>query len=233
LPWRLPVYGLRGPHEYPYGALGLAGSHLHIPGIQEIRSVGEPLIAKHPFPRTREEVVAELDELIFLQGRRCANEIGDEFNGHPRLKLYDYLQARDTDRARFKDQHKAGCPNIQTVMIWPDGLKMTRPYLGGWMALSVLLKKHGKPPTEQEFIWAALNAAISAALLAAWLYKWIEPASRLKPRPTEVTDRLTVIYGEDDSGTPIDNPNGFSSVPRHPTYPSGHSTVGGRYCRDT
>lgn len=156
MPWRLPVYGLRGPQEYPYGALGLAGSHLHIPGIQEIRSVGEPLIAKHPFPRTREEVVAELDELIFLPGRRCANEIGDEFNGHPRLKLYDYLQARDTDRARFKDQHKAGGPNIQTVLIWPDGLKMTRPYLGGWMALSVLFKKHGKPPTEQEFIWAAL-----------------------------------------------------------------------------
>lgn len=171
MPWSLTGYGLRGPQADPYGALGLAGSHLHIPGIQEIRSAGEPLIAKHPFPRTREEVVAELDELIFLQSRRCANEIGGEFNGHPRLKVSEYLQARVTDRAIFNDQHKAGGPNMQTLLIWPDSLKMTRPYLGGWMAMSVHLKKHGKPPTEQALIWAALKAAISAALLAAWLYK--------------------------------------------------------------
>ena len=227
LPWPLPGYGLRGPQVDPYGALGLAGPQLHIPGIQEIRSVGEPLIAKHPFPRTREEVVAELDELIFLQSKRCTNEIGGEYNGHPRLKLSEYLQARATDQARFKDQHKVGGPNIKTGADLARWFENDTPLLGGWMALSVLLKKHGKPPTEQAFIWAALNAAISAALLAAWHYKWIEPASRLKPRPTEVTDRLTVIYGEDDLGTPVDNTNGFSGVPRHPTYPSGHSTVGG------
>jgi hypothetical protein len=227
LTWPLPGYGLRGPQVDPYGALGLAGSQLRIPSIQEIRSVGDPLIAKHPFPRTREEVVTELEELIFLQSKRCANEIGGEFNGHPRLQLSEYLQARATERAGFKDQHKVGGPNIQTGADLARWFENDTPLLGGWMALSVLLKKHGKPPTEQAFIWSALNAAISAALLAAWHYKWIEPASRLKPRPTEVTDRLTVLYGDDESGTPINNPNGFSGVPRHPTYPSGHSTVGG------
>ena len=81
------------------------------------------------------------------------------------------------------------------------------------MALPVLLKTYGKPPTEQAFIWSALHAVIPAALFSAWHDKWIEPASRLRPRPTEVTDRLTVLDGEDESG--------------HPTNPSGHSTVGG------
>lgn len=227
LSWPLPGYGLRGPQVDPFGALGLAGSQLHIPSIQEIQSVANPLLVKHPFPRTKEEVVAELDELVHLQSRRCANEIGGEFNGHRRLPLSEFLQARATERAGYKDQHKVGGPNIQTGADLARWFENDTPLLGGWMALSVLLKKHSKPPTEQAHIWAALNAVISAALLAAWHYKWIEPVSRLKPRPTEVTDRLTVLYGEDEFGNPIDNANGFSGVPRHPTYPSGHSTVGG------
>jgi len=227
LTWPLPSYGLRGPQVDPYGALELGGSRLRMPTIQDIREAGDPLLNDHPFPRTGEELIAELDELVHLQERRSHNEIGGDFNGRLRLPLSQFLQARATDRSPFKDQHKVGGPCIQTGADLARWFENDTPLLGGWMALNVLFEKHRKPPTEQAFIWAALNAAISAALFAAWHYKWIEPVSRLKPRPTEVTDRLAVLYGFDMSGAPIPNPNDFSGVPRHPAYPSGHSTVGG------
>jgi membrane-associated phospholipid phosphatase len=55
----------------------------------------------------------------------------------------------------------------------------------------------------------------------------MEPLSRLKPRPSEVCPELTVLYAKKPDGTPVLNPNDFSGVPRHPAYPSGHSTVAG------
>jgi hypothetical protein len=225
--WPLPGYGLRGPQVDPYGALGLSDPRLRMPGIPEIREVGTPLLDLHPFARSKDELIADLDELLYLQDRRDANEIGGEFNSRRRSPLSEYLQARATDRATFKEQHRVGGPTIQTGRDLARWFENDTPLLGGWMALGILLKKYGKPPTEQAFIWSALNAAISTALLAAWHYKWIEPLSRLKPRPSEITDRLSVLYGLDPSDLPIPNPNGFSGVPRHPSYPSGHSTVGG------
>jgi hypothetical protein len=75
--------------------------------------------------------------------------------------------------------------------------------------------------------------AVYAALLAAWHYKWVEPATRKKPRPVEVDPRITELYafavlpdGTGD-GMPVQTADGFLGTPRHPTYPSGHSAVGG------
>lgn len=84
-------------------------------------------------------------------------------------------------------------------------------------------------------MWAALNAAISAALLAAWHDKWMEPSSRLRPRPrsrprprpSEVRSKLAVLDAQDLSGSPVAKAIGSPGVPRHPSHPSGHNTVGG------
>ncbi|QVL51571.1 MAG: phosphatase PAP2 family protein [Cyanobium sp. M30B3] len=212
----------------PYGALAIASSRLRLPSIHEIREVGDPLLAVHAFPASRQDLANQLEELLELQDKRCSNEIGSAAAGRERAPLSQFLQARANDRSGFKDQHKVGGPTIQTGADLARWFENDTPLLGGWMALSVLFKKYAKPPTEQAFIWEALNAVISTALLAAWHYKWIEPVSRLKPRPTEVlTEGLTVLYGFNESGDEISNPTGFSGVPRHPTYPSGHSTVGG------
>ena len=81
----------------------------------------------------------------------------------------------------------------------------------------------------------ALDVTIYSALIAAWHYKWASdrPCTVYRPRPWEVDSSLSILFdkcvkktGCDDDGTrtmPMPSPG----TPRHPSYPSGHSTVGG------
>jgi hypothetical protein len=237
LSWSPGSYGLGGPQVDPYGAKALANSGLHIPTIEEIRAVGDPLLRFYPFPLTEADLKAELDELVELKRLRCdQGQIGGEFHGRKRRKLSRFLNERAGQQGEsgsgqavngipFSDQHKVGGPCITTGADLARWFENDTPLLGGWMALNVLLSENGKPPTEQAFIWTALNTAISAALLAAWHYKWFEPQSRLKPRPTEAIENLRLSTDLDVLYAKSSDP--FSGVPRHPTYPSGHSTVGG------
>jgi hypothetical protein len=236
LSWSPGSYGLRGPQVDPYGAKALANSDLRMPTIEEIRAVGDPLLRLHPFPLTREDLEADLKELVELKKlRKEPKKFECKAKGRERRKLSRFLEARasridikketENNQPPFNDQHKVGGPCIRNGEDLAFWFENDTPLLGGWMALNVLLQENGKPPTEQAFIWAALNTAISAALLAAWHYKWFEPQSRLKPRPTEacenlgISKELDVLYAK--------NTEKFSGVPRHPAYPSGHSTVGG------
>ena len=91
-------------------------------------------------------------------------------------------------------------------------------------------------PPRQALIWAALDVAISSALMAAWHYKWL--ATMLKQiarreRPVEADPTLGVLYdfrvAFDSAGNIIKGakkpaPNPSPGTPRHPAYPSGHST---------
>lgn len=225
--WRVPSYALQGPQVDPGASLGLGDARLRFPSLHEIRRHCDPLLQQYPFPADQAALDADLDELIALQGLRGSTQIADATPGRVRLPLSVFLTTRPGVPGGFADQHKVGGPCIQTGADLARWFENDTPLLGGWMALNDLLVKHRRPPTQQAFIWAALNAAIAAALLAAWHYKWMEPSSRLKPRPSEVCSALTVLYANDVAGAPIPNPNGYAGVPRHPAYPSGHSTVGG------
>ncbi|MCI0756672.1 vanadium-dependent haloperoxidase [Teichococcus vastitatis] len=86
-------------------------------------------------------------------------------------------------------------------------------------------------PVRQARIWLALDLAIYSALSAAWYYKWADPVTRFRPRPIEVDGKLSVeadrIVGDDGNsdGPPRTCPVPPSrGTPRHPAYPSGHST---------
>lgn len=215
--WRLPSYALQGAQVDPGASFGLGDARLRFPSLHEIRKHCDPLLQQYPFPADQAALDADLDELISLQELRGSTQIADATPGRERRPLSVFLQTRPGTTPNFGDQHKVGGPCIQTGADLARWFENDTPLLGGWMALNDLLAKHKRPPTQQAFIWAALNAAISAALLAAWHYKWMEPSSRLKPRPSEVRSALTVLYA---NGT-------ADGVPRHPTYPSGHSTVGG------
>ncbi|MEA2571327.1 MAG: hypothetical protein QOI24_3328 [Acidobacteriota bacterium] len=108
-------------------------------------------------------------------------------------------------------------------------------------ALNYLITlRHWSPP-RQALVWAALDVAIASALEAAWYYKWLSPrdhvSRRQRPvefRPLDVLfdcpDELNPAYnlcpdGRPKKGEPC-GPNG-SGTPRHPAYPSGHSTYSG------
>jgi membrane-associated phospholipid phosphatase len=93
----------------------------------------------------------------------------------------------------------------------------------------------------QALIWAALDVAISSALQAAWYLKWYNLDGRRKSfrrRPWEADNGLSVLFDHELAYDPVGNitlgnlrtdPPGTGVVmtagtPRHPAYPSGHST---------
>lgn len=90
-------------------------------------------------------------------------------------------------------------------------------------------------PPRQARIWMALDMAIYTALSAAWHYKWVRPTYSRLLRPSEYADRagakLTVLYDKivDPNGQEVDakprrTPPAKPGTPRHPAWPSGHST---------
>ncbi len=95
-------------------------------------------------------------------------------------------------------------------------------------------------PPRQALIWAALDVAISSALQAAWYYKWFSLDDRrvsFRERPWEAAqdsgNPLPVLYdymiaydanGDIRRGALRTDPQPTPGTPRHPAYPSGHST---------
>lgn len=93
-------------------------------------------------------------------------------------------------------------------------------------------------PPRQALIWAVLDVTIASALMAAWHYKWLATdldrvARRI--RPVEADLELLVLYdfnikfdkeGNILTGDLKDGarPKPSPGTPRHPAYPSGHST---------
>lgn len=111
-------------------------------------------------------------------------------------------------------------------------------------ALNYLITTRSWSPPRQALIWAALDVAIASALQAAWYYKWLSPRhfTSRRPRPIEYAQdnglKLDVLFDRPDELNPmyITCPDarpcapvpGFSpGTPRHPAYPSGHSTYAG------
>jgi hypothetical protein len=102
-------------------------------------------------------------------------------------------------------------------------------------ALNYLLyKRPGISPTRQARIWMALDVAIYSALVAAWYFKWAAPpptySYRLRPYEYDQNSTFKVLFDTvvNDLGTgdkcPRTGPQPSPGTPRHPAYPSGHST---------
>jgi membrane-associated phospholipid phosphatase len=89
-------------------------------------------------------------------------------------------------------------------------------------------------PPRHARMWMALDVAICAALDAAWFYKWLRPTYSRLLRPVEYAlrnhesfdvlfDRTVSPVGE-EGGETRDCPVPSPGTPRHPSWPSGHST---------
>lgn len=93
-------------------------------------------------------------------------------------------------------------------------------------------------PPRQALVWAALDVAIVSALTAAWHFKWLGgPGVEYRQRPAEYDTTFPVLY---DTIVEFKGPIGERRIvrenpkttgpmpspgtPRHPAYPSGHST---------
>jgi membrane-associated phospholipid phosphatase len=118
------------------------------------------------------------------------------------------------------------------------------PGLGHRHALNYLFSTDSLSPPRQAWIWATLDIAIYSALLAAWHYKWIAGETchdgkrrdrvSWRPRPWEFDNRVSVLFNREvdrqsyaGDGARRLVPSPSPGTPRHPSYPSGHSTYGG------
>ncbi len=106
-------------------------------------------------------------------------------------------------------------------------------------ALNFLITTRNWSPPRQALVWAALDVAIASALQAAWYYKWLSSRqfTSRRPRPIEYGS-LDVLFDRPDELNPryitcpdarpcAPNPGFSPGTPRHPAYPSGHSTYAG------
>jgi hypothetical protein len=106
----------------------------------------------------------------------------------------------------------------------------------------LLFRRSDVSPPRQARISMALDVTIYSALSAAWFFKWAagEGVSfRLRPYEYDRGRRFAILYdkvvpndgvdsydskGESQQGTPRSCPRPSPGTPRHPAYPSGHST---------
>jgi PAP2 superfamily protein len=109
------------------------------------------------------------------------------------------------------------------------------PGLAHRHALNAILAEPGfrdrYSPPFQALIWCALDITIYSALLAAWYFKWRGPDGvRYRPRPIEVDPTISVLFNRRPNDTQSGDdglrtmPPYSPGTPRHPAYPSGHST---------
>ena len=206
-----------------------------------------------PYPCDEEVVEKEIQELKDLESLRDdPGAIASNTPGMERLPISKFLQLRPQplgavfclDREqkplkRLKQQctltEQDDPPVIQTGRELARWFENETPGLGHRHALNCLILNCSLSPPRQARIWMALDVAIYSALLAAWYYKWgsDRPCTVYRPRPKEIENDLDVLYdrcvnktGCGDNGArtrPMPSPG----TPRHPAYPSGHSTYAG------
>lgn len=214
---------------------------LELPTLEEIKAVGDLLVLEHPFPPDAAGLKADVDELEELallkdEASAVAKSAGPD-DRRRRAPLSRFLQLCPQPLGAVFDTKR-----LPDTLVVETGRELSRwfenetPGLAHAHALNLLFAEAplGKfSPPRQAQIWTALNLAIYAGLLAAWHYKWVEPTTRFKPRPIEVDPvHVNVLYdnklkgdGTMQDGELRDGP--FPGTPRYPSYPSGHSTVGG------
>jgi len=202
-------------------------------------------------PAILADEIAELNELASLRDDPAA--LANPAPGNPlptgavgphgpvlgsrrRLAISSFLQLRPQPLgAVFNRERNETEPVIRTGRELARWFESETPGLGHRHALNHLLPTTGWSPPRQALVWMALDVAIYSALLAAWHYKWLTRRKdvRFRPRPVEHDYRVSILfnYRVDAAGTGDGDrrlaPDPSPGTPRHPAYPSGHSTAGG------
>ena len=141
------------------------------------------------------------------------------------------------------DEISPAAPVVRTGRELARYFESETPGLAHRLALNELIHRQNWSPPRQSLVWASLDVAIHSALLAAWYYKWAAHVGvpgvdkragvSFRPRPIEVDHRISVLYNRqvnatgsgDDGRRTLPEPS--PGTPRHPSYPSGHSTCAG------
>lgn len=244
-------YALNGPQVEPEASYWIRCPKPCVISLDELRAVTDDPNSPMYFPPYPEDDAVVADELAELRELEALRDEHFAFQstqqGRERLPLSLFLQIRpQTVGAAINTAREPNSLVIQTPRELARYFEEETPGLAHRHALDYLLRNANFSPPRQAWIWAALDVTIYSALLAAWHYKWLGTQadgtfrSRIsrRPRPIEyVRERelpaLNVLfdrapnstYSADNGDRP--NPQPSPGTPRHPAYPSGHSTYGG------
>jgi hypothetical protein len=202
-------------------------------------------------PKVLADEIAELNELASLRDDPSAlmypvpgNPLptglvgpGEPVIGNRRrLAISPFLQLRPQPLGAVFTRDRTGNePVIRTGRELARWFESETPGLGHRQALNDLLTTANWSPPRQALVWMALDVAIYSSLLAAWHYKWFTRRKdvRYRLRPVEYDYRVSVLYNHKVNATGSGDgdrrltPDPSPGTPRHPAYPSGHSTIGG------
>jgi len=244
-------YALMGPQVEPEASYWMYCSKLHIVKIDELLAVTDDpsnpnYFPPYPDPCTKQgaaEIEKEMKELLDLAKHRddpCAltgPAHGDLGLRQPISKL---LNLTPPALGAVVMSRYPGEQIIRTGRGMARAVESETPGLYHRHALNFLISTRSWSPPRQALIWAALDVALASALQAAWYYKWLSrrPLTSRRERPIEYSNRhnsgLNVLFDHPDELNPAYNlcpdgrkPGTMSGTPRHPAYPSGHSTYSG------
>jgi hypothetical protein len=222
------------------------GTHpvLTIPSLAELRDSCDP-IADNDFRAEKIDFDTDVAELLAMQDD-LTTDLSQTAYGKPISEILKILPM--PPMAVFNPANTGTCQvgsyavhNIEKTDVIKTGLELARwfegetPGLAHRHALNTMLPNMSFTPPNQSLIWLAMEVALYASFNAAWYYKWEHPSTRMVKRPIQHISTIASIYDYEipnpfDSnggkGTPKTLPSPHPGTPRHPSYPSGHSTTG-------
>ena len=244
-------YALKYPQVEPDASYWMYCSKLHIVSIHELKKLTDDTKSPYYFPpypdpctaQGAAEIQREFDELVALSKLR---DDPDALTGAAsgslgaRLPLSKLLNLTPPALGAVVAHRFPGEQIIRTGRGMARAVEGETPGLFHRHALNYLIPPTRWSPPRQALIWAALDVALASALQAAWYYKWLSrrPLTSRRERPIEYAKRkglpLNILFDLPDELNPAYNscppgrdPNSMSGTPRHPAYPSGHSTYSG------
>lgn len=226
-------YCLRGPQVEPEASSWICPPHpLCVVTLEQLRDPQHGCTLP-PYPTDAGILADEIAELIELSQLRDDPEaVASQNPNRPRRQISRFLRLRPLPfGAVFNQDRDPELPLIMTGRELARLFESETPGLLHRHALNYLILQENISPPRQARIWAALDIAIYSALLAAWYFKWCGGAGvAYRRRPIEFDYRVNVLYnhevnsrGSADDGRRL-LPDPSPGTPRHPAYPSGHST---------
>jgi membrane-associated phospholipid phosphatase len=251
---QLGAYALRGPQTQPDASYWHLGSCPTLCVVAADESVPgcQPETEDRWWTFGQSDVddeIAELFELACLRDDPTAVCAASETYGlSPLLQYRPPAAGLEYDRLRPNPPALDVQAELEPAPTWNrvvrTGRELARifeceiPGIALRRALDALLLQTGGPPPYfvwsppmQSLVFAALDVAVYSAQLAAWHAKWLFAPLRFRPRPVEVDPSVPVLFNravdetQSGDGRLRNAPTPSPGTPRHPSFPSGHSTT--------
>lgn len=223
---------------YPIDSETLHAELVLLKQMELLRDKGQQIVTEQDIKDVAKVLQSALDAQV--PGKQL-KEFLPEFDVRSRF-LGPELRAYQTPDAVYQQVPPLPDGVVDTATQLARYFQHETPGLAHRLALNLLLEplRDRWSPPRHALIWAALDVAVSSALMAAWYYKWLSPrpntSRRVRPIEALIPKHATALHlnvlfdtavtnkDPDHPVSPTPGPAPSPGTPRHPAYPSGHST---------